>query len=574
LSNTNTKNFYNYLYCKGVNGQCLVLNGDDNLGKTDSVVTCGDGQASGGASFGNTYGPIFDDDSIGTYAMELTGGVDSNVFWGNINLREIAGAAITGYSASGGTLTLTTVNNNLAAGQTATFVAGGGDNLAALNGLSFTVLASPAPTLTSFAITTGAITGSGSSTSTAGTGTGGIAFGTTCPTSFGDVQANGFTGVVQVDGNNTGGNWVTDNYATGYMTIYYPAGDGLTASNAWVENGYGQWGGAWFNNIKDANLPTLSTFDFAWRRVASGITTEFDSYLETGGAGTTDDILFKWIDQGGGATTHAIRLYSNMNGGLQYLFADNAHYLTLKPVNLSATSNITLNFPTSLPGGASSDTVTTQLQWASNPGIGTTAPSQVNADVVQVVPVGTTALPITAQIEFDPLTGTNVLSSATGRIFKLDSGTLTNGTDSGTIAMNAINSIGQETLTPTNVTTYTNAASLYFAGPPIASTNATVTNPWTIYVASGKSYFNGATITGYGTTGTITGTALTASCDSGTASVTGAVAGHPVAVSSTTGADVGGSFDLRASVTSAGTVTVYVCGTGTPASLAYNVTVF
>jgi len=27
-------------------------------------------------------------------------------------------------------------------------------------------------------------------------------------------------------------------------------------------------------------------------------------------------------------------------------------------------------------------------------------------------------------------------------------------------------------------------------------------------------------------------------------------------------------------VTSTGTVTVYVCGTGTPASLAYNVTVF
>jgi hypothetical protein len=77
-----------------------------------------------------------------------------------------------------------------------------------------------------------------------------------------------------------------------------------------------------------------------------------------------------------------------------------------------------------------------------------------------------------------------------------------------------------------------------------------------------------------GTTATITGTSLTASCDSGTASVSGAVAGHPVSVSSTTGADVGGAFNLRASVTSANLVTVYVCGTGTPASLAYNVTVF
>lgn len=76
-----------------------------------------------------------------------------------------------------------------------------------------------------------------------------------------------------------------------------------------------------------------------------------------------------------------------------------------------------------------------------------------------------------------------------------------------------------------------------------------------------------------GTTGTITGTSLTASCDSGTASVTGAVVGTPVGVSSATGADVGGAFYLRASVTSTGVVTVYVCGTGTPTSLAYNVTV-
>jgi hypothetical protein len=77
-----------------------------------------------------------------------------------------------------------------------------------------------------------------------------------------------------------------------------------------------------------------------------------------------------------------------------------------------------------------------------------------------------------------------------------------------------------------------------------------------------------------GTTGTITGTSLSASCDSGAATVTGATVGHPVAVSSTTGVDVGGAFNLRASVTATNTVTVYICGTGTPSSLAYNVTVF
>jgi hypothetical protein len=76
-----------------------------------------------------------------------------------------------------------------------------------------------------------------------------------------------------------------------------------------------------------------------------------------------------------------------------------------------------------------------------------------------------------------------------------------------------------------------------------------------------------------GTTGTITGTSLSATCDSGSVSVTGAVVGSPVSVSSTTGVDVGGAFNVRASVTATGTVTVYVCGTGTPSSLAYNVSV-
>jgi hypothetical protein len=78
-----------------------------------------------------------------------------------------------------------------------------------------------------------------------------------------------------------------------------------------------------------------------------------------------------------------------------------------------------------------------------------------------------------------------------------------------------------------------------------------------------------------GTTGTITGTSLTAgSCDSGTVTVAGATVGHTVGVSSTTGADVGGSFNLRASVTATNTITVNVCSVvaGTPPSLAYNVT--
>jgi hypothetical protein len=76
-----------------------------------------------------------------------------------------------------------------------------------------------------------------------------------------------------------------------------------------------------------------------------------------------------------------------------------------------------------------------------------------------------------------------------------------------------------------------------------------------------------------GATSTITGTSLTTTCDSGTASVPGAMIGMPVVVSTTDGTDIGGAFNLRASVTAGGTVTVYVCGTGTPPSKAYNVRV-
>jgi hypothetical protein len=76
-----------------------------------------------------------------------------------------------------------------------------------------------------------------------------------------------------------------------------------------------------------------------------------------------------------------------------------------------------------------------------------------------------------------------------------------------------------------------------------------------------------------GTTGTITGTPLTNTCDSGTVRITGAVPGMPVHVSTTDGTDIGGAFNLRASVTSSNTVTVFVCGNGTPPSKAYSVRV-
>jgi len=91
---------------------------------------------------------------------------------------------------------------------------------------------------------------------------------------------------------------------------------------------------------------------------------------------------------------------------------------------------------------------------------------------------------------------------------------------------------------------------------------------------NGTAFYPETQTIGSGTTGTITGTALSATCDSGTVTgLTGATSGMPVIVSTTDGTDLGGAFYLRASVTSSGVVTVYVCGTGTPPSKAYNVRV-
>ena len=71
--------------------------------------------------------------------------------------------------------------------------------------------------------------------------------------------------------------------------------------------------------------------------------------------------------------------------------------------------------------------------------------------------------------------------------------TYTDTTSSGTIAaMAPFYSIAQPTLSTSNVTTYTTAATLYIANAPVAGGSATITNPYALYVAAGASYFGGA----------------------------------------------------------------------------------
>ena len=53
-------------------------------------------------------------------------------------------------------------------------------------------------------------------------------------------------------------------------------------------------------------------------------------------------------------------------------------------------------------------------------------------------------------------------------------------------------SISGPTLSTSNVTTYTNAATLYIANAPTAGGSATITNPYAVYVAAGATYLGGA----------------------------------------------------------------------------------
>lgn len=79
-----------------------------------------------------------------------------------------------------------------------------------------------------------------------------------------------------------------------------------------------------------------------------------------------------------------------------------------------------------------------------------------------------------------------------------------------------------------------------------------------------------------GTTGSIGGSLLAlGSCASGTATVSGAVSGMTATAQESDGSFVGGSFTVRAIITSSNTVTVEVCAAaaGTPTAKTYNVRV-
>jgi len=167
--------------------------------------------------------------------------------------------------------------------------------------------------------------------------------------------------------------------------------------------------------------------------------------------------------------------------------------ITLTPTTLTASRTITfpdanINFTTGLP--------------AANGGTGLTsftANGILYASSTSALTTGSTLSYTATGLGINQSTpaarlhiGTTALSSAawttSGLGLCIDAATYTS--SAGLTGTVATHSIAQPTFAATTATqTVTNAATLYIANAPAAGTNVTITNPYSLYVAAGNSYF-------------------------------------------------------------------------------------
>lgn len=97
----------------------------------------------------------------------------------------------------------------------------------------------------------------------------------------------------------------------------------------------------------------------------------------------------------------------------------------------------------------------------------------------------------------------------TGLAFRSAAATYTDTSSTGTVASVVLNSFGIPTLVASSATTFTDAATVYIAGVPVASTNVTITNPYALYVAAGNVYFGAQVRTAGGSAATPAFSSLT-----------------------------------------------------------------
>ena len=78
-----------------------------------------------------------------------------------------------------------------------------------------------------------------------------------------------------------------------------------------------------------------------------------------------------------------------------------------------------------------------------------------------------------------------------GAQFSVDGAVLTDTSSSGTVSRIVVNSLAASALAASNVTTYTQAATLFISNAPTANTNVTITHRYALFIAGGRVNFQG-----------------------------------------------------------------------------------
>jgi hypothetical protein len=258
----------------------------------------------------------------------------------------------------------------------------------------------------------------------------------------------------------------------------------------------------------------------------TSITVDADITLSTttGASNEARQAIILW-NPASGTTTRNItapaqsKLYTviNASGGTQSIVIRGAGPTTGVTIAKGESAQVAWNGSDFVKVGSSGGAITfTNLTVTGNTILGDAA-----ADTLTVNATSTFASPVSFQnLVRLPSTGRSAAAAltATAPAFLYGvASTYTDTASSGTIAALApFYSIAQPTLSTSNVTTYTNAATLYIANAPTTGGSATITNPFALYVDSGANYFGGAAtfnstlaVNGNTTLGDATGDTLT-----------------------------------------------------------------
>jgi hypothetical protein len=261
----------------------------------------------------------------------------------------------------------------------------------------------------------------------------------------------------------------------------------------------GELSGTWGDTV---NTAITSLLDTAIAGTTS-ITTDADITLSTttGASNQARQAIILW-NPASGTTTRNItapaqsKMYVviNASGGTQSIVIRGAGPTTGVTIAKGESATVAWNGSDFVKVSSSGGAITfTDLTVTGNTILGDAA-----ADTLTVNATSTFASPVSfAGLVRLPSTGRSAAAALTvtapAFLYGVAS-TYTDTTSSGTIAaMAPFYSIAQPTLSTSNVTTYTNAATLYLANAPVAGGSATITNPYALYIAAGANYFGGAT---------------------------------------------------------------------------------